>query len=92
MAENESSLLNLIIKFQTIFNIFYNILINSMTFKTAKFATGGVIDHLLTAIHKHEKSSQLVGESIRALITLSVLEGGDYRNKISSESSIKVRT
>ena len=45
---------------------------------------------LLSALHKHEKSSQLVGEATRALITLSVLEGSESRNKIASESSIKV--
>jgi hypothetical protein len=54
------------------------------------FAVGGGVEFVLSALHKHEKSDQVVGESLRALITLSTYEGGSYRNTICSQKSIQL--
>jgi hypothetical protein len=37
----------------------------------AAFAAAGAADRLLSAISKHDKHAPVVGESIRALITLA---------------------
>jgi hypothetical protein len=61
---------------------------NNNEVNKTKFASAGIVDTLLSCLAKHERNKHVVGETFRALVTLSSHEG--CKMKIRSDAAVKL--